>query len=151
MSTAQRADDTASGDDFDLAVERHQPELDEELRVALVDLGAQGPHLGRVQVELLLALEILAEDHLVGAAIAVVDDDDLADVVQVERDLDMLPEGLAPGGELVVAVSRKSMQLSSSASVPAAARTRSAGASAAARPAAPRPRSRRRWRRHSGG
>src|SRR5262249_10638493 len=44
----------------------------------------------------------LAEDHPVGAAIAVVDYDDLVDIVEVDGDLNMVPERGTPCGELVV-------------------------------------------------
>src|SRR3990167_5340060 len=93
----------ASGDLLDLAVQIHQGQLDLHVGVALLDRIAQGVKLLSVDRQFLVGRidGLGAQKDLVGAAVAVVDHHDLVDVVEVDGDVHVGPEGLAPAGEFV--------------------------------------------------
>ena len=88
----------AAVDSGDAAIERHQVSFNREFGI----FGLNGPgqlaeHCGvNRQFHIGVGGVFGAKGNLVGAAIAVIDDDDAMDLVKVDRNLKMLPEGGLP-------------------------------------------------------
>src|SRR5437016_13514977 len=98
MRGRQRRGSCVRRDGFRLAIEAHEVHPDRELRMLREDLPPKLAQLRRMHDGLLGAVrsEVLAEDDLVGAAIPMVEQDDLVDGLQVDGDAEMLPDGRIP-------------------------------------------------------
>src|SRR5438132_2329828 len=98
MRGRQRRGSCVRRDGFRLAIEAHEVHPDRELRMLREDLPPKLAQLRRMHGGFLGAVlgEVLAEDDFEGAAVAMVEQDDLVDGMQVDGDAEMLPEGLVP-------------------------------------------------------
>src|SRR6185437_7997507 len=84
------------GNRLDAAVERHQQGFDRNLRIGTANLARQAMELARMLRRLFLAREVGAEDDAIAAAFSVIEDDDAADAVQLDREIEMVPKALRP-------------------------------------------------------
>src|SRR5256885_17117977 len=81
-----------------LPVKRHQPGLDAELRMAVGELAAEFGGGFAVSLGLRSGIDngSIPIGDLCSAAVAVIDDDDLLDAVQLDRGAEVIPECLVP-------------------------------------------------------
>src|SRR5207249_5139278 len=88
---------------LDVPIQGHEQQLDAKGWILLLDHRTQTPELGRVDRGLFrwILREVFAEYDLVRAAVAVIDQDDLPDLVQITGDADVVPECLVPRGKFL--------------------------------------------------